>query len=37
MRTEKQPDGEADHASSSSAEVKNKWRFTSTLPYAFMT
>jgi hypothetical protein len=31
----KQPDREADHAPSHSAEAKNEWNYTSTFPYAF--
>ena len=33
----KQPRGEADHTSPSSAEVKNEWSFTSTAQYASNT
>jgi hypothetical protein len=32
----KWPGCEADHSPSSSAEVKNEWRYTSTPPYVFM-
>jgi hypothetical protein len=30
------PGSEADHSPPSSAEVKNTWIYTSTLPYVFM-
>jgi hypothetical protein len=33
----KPPECKADHSSSSGAEVKNEWSYTSTSPYAFMT
>jgi hypothetical protein len=33
----KWPGREADHCPSSSAEVKNAWRYTSTSPYLFMS
>jgi hypothetical protein len=32
----KQPDREADHLASSSAEIMNAWSFTYTPPYFFM-
>jgi hypothetical protein len=32
----KRPGNEADHSPPSSAEVKNAWSYTSTLPYVFM-
>ena len=32
----KQPGLEADHSSAPRAEVKNKWNYNSTLPYASM-
>jgi hypothetical protein len=32
----KRPECEADHSSSTSAEIKKMWIYTFTLPYAFM-